>query len=399
MNSVLHVVIICGLVSTAFSQNNGDVRLVAGKSSSEGRLEVYYKNTWGTVCDDHFDSNYNAATCLDLTNTADLLFKISCNLTALLNPDVEHNATDIQPMANIENTLITLNKKITQVKNKISKTVNPNPMNYKSWNTYQMVNWISQVESRRFAKYADTFREGFESDEVEGEHLPQITALNLKEKPFQIENTNDRNDLISYFKKLSQKVDKGIPNKVEPIVSEDVVDRKKRSCSSYLSNFNIGMDRQAVNHIYTTLQSITQYMNLLGVLNCNHDKKEMKYIESIEWTMTSYGLLEQAAELRKKIDETVNPNTLHYKSWNLNQMMHWIDQLESGKYRKYVGTLRAGFKSDGIDKGGDLLTITASNLRSEPFTIMKLVDRNNLVSHFKTLANVESSDVPLKHEV
>ena len=42
---------------------NGDVRLVNTNSNTNtsGRLEVYYQGRWGTVCNDVFDENNNAA--------------------------------------------------------------------------------------------------------------------------------------------------------------------------------------------------------------------------------------------------------------------------------------------------------------------------------------------------
>jgi len=39
------------------------VRLVGGNSSREGRLEVYYNFTWGTVCDDGFTDEAAKVVC------------------------------------------------------------------------------------------------------------------------------------------------------------------------------------------------------------------------------------------------------------------------------------------------------------------------------------------------
>ena len=35
--------------------NFARVRLVGGRNSREGRLEIFHINQWGTVCDDSFD--------------------------------------------------------------------------------------------------------------------------------------------------------------------------------------------------------------------------------------------------------------------------------------------------------------------------------------------------------
>ena len=55
---------IIAILTTACS--DGDIRLIGGSNFYEGRVEVCVNNTWGTVCDDSWDTIDADVTCSQL---------------------------------------------------------------------------------------------------------------------------------------------------------------------------------------------------------------------------------------------------------------------------------------------------------------------------------------------
>ena len=47
----------------SFSCTNGDLRLVGGQSSNEGRVELCYDNHYGTVCEDNWSTEDAQVVC------------------------------------------------------------------------------------------------------------------------------------------------------------------------------------------------------------------------------------------------------------------------------------------------------------------------------------------------
>ena len=69
--------------------DRGDVRLSEGTNNLEGRVEICYKNQWGTVCSDGFGASEISVVCrqLGFSDTGQLYTCIGCARQCLVMYD------------------------------------------------------------------------------------------------------------------------------------------------------------------------------------------------------------------------------------------------------------------------------------------------------------------------
>ena len=61
-----YCVVIFNIDLITASQSNGDVRLANEATTGSGRLEIFLKGTWGTICNDGFTKGAALAACRQL---------------------------------------------------------------------------------------------------------------------------------------------------------------------------------------------------------------------------------------------------------------------------------------------------------------------------------------------
>ena len=70
-----HVISHDGISFILLACGDGDIRFVNGSIAAEGRVEICINNTYGTICDDFWDSQDASVVCQQLGYSTEGMFK------------------------------------------------------------------------------------------------------------------------------------------------------------------------------------------------------------------------------------------------------------------------------------------------------------------------------------
>ena len=65
-HSAITIILSCIQCFLILGCTYGELRLVDGHSSTEGRVEICINNVWGTICDDYWDNDDAKVVCRQL---------------------------------------------------------------------------------------------------------------------------------------------------------------------------------------------------------------------------------------------------------------------------------------------------------------------------------------------